>query len=771
MDPFLTPPGILKAPLGAQITKVAVKLELGGSGKGDPQLVELDQKRPLAAVIQDLCKVWQLAAAENYALQWDAQDHPRYLHYVTEWNRIDVKQGTVLRLTSSATKMATDLLHRLKTTADPREVLQRLSRISSDNTFATEFILGGGLKQLTAMVEAGPLQPEALVALLASFVELMDHGHVSWDVLEEPFVQQIATNVTSMCRTPTSTGGNSGSKTLSFHSKSTHQTSILVNSLLILEGVVGNGTDRMKIVEKCVPLDDVLKHIESSPREDVQTASLALLNAFFIKSQKPSNSVAPPSPLIGGKPLSLVNQNSFRGELFDPLLLTSIRNVVYEKILKHSKGTHLKPDMLHQLHVLEACMLNTLQGRLEAKMEKDDDCERAKIVELRQTAFEHLEADGTGTVAIRSSKDWAKKLGFSNVAFPWEDFERTPPGLLALDNLIYFARNHTDDYRRLVLENSRFDDHDCPVIRGCIALTKNICEVLKIGQPPMEAEQAQLFHPFFFSHEHAFQELFCLATRRLNKTWKEMRASVNDFTKVMPVVREQILSALNRQPETLEACKKELDQLARTIEIGRDVQEFASKPVMDLRKSMEVELMSLVRLQMLNSLVEGQWFNKNSKRHARDKYRFCRLSNDHKYFQYDDFAEKVDDQSPSPDKLSNKVPIVDIKMFFTGKNCPFLKGKRTLATYAFSLQLESEPSELDFIAPEEKVFDVWTDGINALLGQPLASKTAADNLDMLLDMEIRIQMLDLEGIIIPDTAPPIPEDPPDYDFLQTMGME
>ena len=50
MDPYFPPPGILKAPLGAQITKVAVKLESGG--KGDPQLVELDQKRPLAAVIQ-----------------------------------------------------------------------------------------------------------------------------------------------------------------------------------------------------------------------------------------------------------------------------------------------------------------------------------------------------------------------------------------------------------------------------------------------------------------------------------------------------------------------------------------------------------------------------------------------------------------------------------------------------------------------------------------------------------------------------------------------
>ena len=53
MDPYFPPPGILKAPIGAQITKVAVKLELaGGGGKGDPQFLELDQKRPLAAVIQ-----------------------------------------------------------------------------------------------------------------------------------------------------------------------------------------------------------------------------------------------------------------------------------------------------------------------------------------------------------------------------------------------------------------------------------------------------------------------------------------------------------------------------------------------------------------------------------------------------------------------------------------------------------------------------------------------------------------------------------------------
>ena len=66
-----------------------------------------------------------------------------------------------------------------------------------------------------------------------------------------------------------------------------------------LRGVIANGTDRLKIVEKCVPLDDVLKHVETSPKEDVKTAALALLNAFFIKSNK--------LPVIKGLSLSCMS--------------------------------------------------------------------------------------------------------------------------------------------------------------------------------------------------------------------------------------------------------------------------------------------------------------------------------------------------------------------------------------------------------------------------------------------------------------------------------
>jgi len=41
------------------------------------------------------------------------------------------------------------------------------------------------------------------------------------------------------------------------------------------------------------------------------------------------------------------------------------------------------------------------------------------------------------------------------------------------------------------------------------------------------------------------------------------------------------------------------------------------------------------------------------------------------------------------------------------------------------------------------------------------------DLDILLTMEIKLRLLDTEGITIPSTPPPIPADPPNYDFIKT----
>lgn len=89
------------------------------------------------------------------------------------------------------------------------------------------------------------------------------------------------------------------------------------------------------------------------------------------------------------------------------------------------------------------------------------------------------------------------------------DFTQTPPGMLAVDNMLYLAKVHQDTYIRvsflaflpinevegkplqllftppeqIVLENSsREDKHECPFGRCAIELTRMLCEILQVGE-------------------------------------------------------------------------------------------------------------------------------------------------------------------------------------------------------------------------------------------------------------------------------------------------
>jgi engulfment/cell motility protein 1 len=46
----------------------------------------------------------------------------------------------------------------------------------------------------------------------------------------------------------------------------------------------------------------------------------------------------------------------------------------------------------------------------------------------------------------------------------------------------------------------------------------------------------------------------------------------------------------------------------------------------------------------------------------------------------------------------------------------------------------------------------------------MTSKETDNDLETLLSMEIKLRLLDAEGVDIPQDPPPIPADPPNYDF-------
>ena len=434
-------------------------------------------------------------------------------------------------------------------------------------------------------------------------------------------------------------------------------------------------------------------------------------------------------------------------------------------------------EMAHQLHVLQTLMLNVLEGRVNKPVDPNDADAQEKIRELCRIAFDsdcsdvHVKDVTTRKANVELKNH--RKLGFKNETVPLQDFGLVPPGSLALDAMLYFARHHPEKYTRVVLENSGSgDEYDCPFARASIELTKLLCEILKIGDT--QTEQGTTFHPMFFNHDHPFEELFCNCIVVVNKTWKDMRATVEDFTKVFSVVGEQITRVLASKPPTQNIFRDIISTLthAKITDLwqqqrtSREKWESRSRPVMELRDQITPEILQLIENHRLNLLKEGTCFNKYSHRgRVKDKFWYVRLSPNHRVLHYGDCDEK---KIPSIDELPNKLPVTEISFLMTGKECPHIKeakGKKRTSQLAFSLIVQNDDlASLDFTAPDQEIFDYWVDGINVLLDNKMISKGAANDLEVILSMNIKLRLLDVEGMDLPEEPPVVPPEPTSYDF-------
>uniref|UniRef100_A0A8B9ZBB0 ELMO domain-containing protein n=1 Tax=Buteo japonicus TaxID=224669 RepID=A0A8B9ZBB0_9AVES len=98
-------------------------------------------------------------------------------------------------------------------------------------------------------------------------------------------------------------------------------------------------------------------------------------------------------------------------------------------------------------------LLNLCERRMRTSMDPYSQEQRELLQSLRQTAFEsESEAPGSNFSTERRRSLCAKefrKLGFMNNSNPAEDLRRAPPGLLALDNMVYFSRHTPNAYSRV----------------------------------------------------------------------------------------------------------------------------------------------------------------------------------------------------------------------------------------------------------------------------------------------------------------------------------
>lgn len=719
------------------ILKIAV--EMLSPPEKVPQLIGFDQSQPLSSIIQELCDRWNLPDPDNYALQFSESNNQ---NYITEKNRNAIKNGSVLRLELSPAKTVQDILFKINggSELDQTSALCKLSTASSDLTFACEFINKKGLSLIVNNIELGKFKGNSLKYALITFVELMDHGIISWDILENPFIHKVASFVSNQ-------------------STPNQDPQIIQSCLSILENIVMNSSGKNSQVEKEITIPNLVSHLHN-PYQDsiIQQNAIALINAIFSKADMTKRKIIA---------ATLASKN--------------IRTTIYENLIgaisKNATEDALGTELAHQLYVLQTLMLGLLEPKMRQRADSQEQESQEKIKELRKIAFENDNSFNIEVTTRRQlgsfSKDF-KKLGFKCEIDPIKDFNEVPPGVLALDCMLYFARNYPEEYTKIVLENScRADEHECPFGKTSVELVKQLSDILHIGEPPNE--QGQTYHPLFFTHDHPFEELFCICIVVLNKTWKEMRATTEDFVKVSSVVREQINRALAASPKGLDKFRQRINQLSygeitqiwQQERTNREVWESHAKPIVELKEKITPEIIDLIQQQRLGVLVGGTRFKKYSARGQRikDKFWFVRLSPNHKVLHYGDCDEK---STPTLEELGNKLAVTEIKCVVVGKDCPHMKdlrGRKINPQLAFSLILKSaEMTSLDFVAPDEQIFDYWTDGINALLKEKMSSKSYENDLETLLSMDIKVRLLDAEGIDIPQDPPQIPEEPEDYDF-------
>ena len=252
-----------------------------------------------------------------------------------------------------------------------------------------------------------------------------------------------------------------------------------------------------------------------------------------------------------------------------------------------------------------------------------------------------------------------------------------------------------------------------------------------------------------------------------------MRASILDLEKVMVVVTKQITTVLvngGLSLTSLEIFRNKLydlnyKKITQTEESSQLLDEnvLKSKPVQELCEKIKPDIVNLVRQERLRHLVEGAAFPRSAR--CRDQFFYCRLSPNHKLLHFIDTTSVT--QAPTIKQMDKKIQVSEMKLE-VGPTCPHASTlKRGQTQNIFSIFYEGD-EHLDFIAPNKTIFSIWVDGLSVLAGKPMPSKSSEEDIDTLLNMDLKLRLLDIENVSIPSTQPAIPEERTEFDFYYKL---
>ncbi|KAK7791722.1 hypothetical protein R5R35_009371 [Gryllus longicercus] len=738
-----------------EILSVAVKI-----GK-DTTLYKLNQGLPLQMIIKELCEERNIEYIPNYyALQITDTKEGNINKYVTEENRYSyITNASELRLIYSATEMC-KMIHEKIISEDELEwTLEKLSSLSKDKTFSEEFVAKYGINTLVSLMQKAKPPYEMIHLCLEALLSFYSFNLItSFD------------NIPLECLINFVVSSRTVPEEVTEHSLH------FLKNMLTSKKVPANLS---KCINNKISIDDVITFLQSKYNSHLQEKALAYLNVLLLSDTNDS---------------CIISQLESR----------KVREIIWKNIVMNSI---VSQGMAHELFIFQSIFLKDLTSKLNTYIEAHSD-EAMHLQELHNIDYSnenHFKRDSVLSFFEEHSSDKlspepsasrssayesdAEKYHFPLVQMPKSENEDEDEksytfcrsqsldiSVLTLNCMQYFSRKKLKTFMKVKLMEEKVQKK--PFHSICDRLVHLLCDALQVNQEP--AQDCTCYQPLIFEatkESPFFEELFCRVAVRLSATSKEMKARTSqDHDKVMKVLHHQVTSVLNKQLQSWKKFEEELQNITyeKVVESWQSTNDQNLMKLQDLpaviefRESLKAEIEEVIAKHRLHLLCQGTKFLKANLRPQKIKKRFwyIYLSPNYTVFHYGDCGE-----SESEDiECSSKMSVSSIKELLVGRKCPHVRenknNRKTEPEFAFSLMLDQEePASLDFIAPNQQIYDYWTDGLSHLLGTKMKSKSMETDLKMLLDMEVRLHLLELEGLDIPHDTPIIPEGPSCPDVL------
>ncbi|KAH0545094.1 hypothetical protein FGG08_000865 [Glutinoglossum americanum] len=277
-----------------------------------------------------------------------------------------------------------------------------------------------------------------------------------------------------------------------------------------------------------------------------------------------------------------------------------------------------------------------------------------------------------------------RRLGFQTESPAWEFGE---VGFLGVMDLTDFVRRHDDGFQKLLLEQStQSTEQRCPVARASLAVTSILYEHFEVGSSDTEEAKSYLALDSRTNFDNLFKPLLLQWSRlhtaglqALFRMWKATGAELDDFGKVVELIKILIEQVVGQAPRTKDVSDVEEEiaefDYTRLREMQMELLEEAYEGAWgthlgQVREELKHEALQFVKEQRIRCLLQGAWFpdtlgykqengpitKHDLKRSVPSSWRYVRLSHNRRYLHYADF-EVQGNYEPGLDMLPEKIDL------------------------------------------------------------------------------------------------------------------